>query len=150
MNDETGRQTGGHMFNHIVVPLDLSQRNRQALATARALAVRLGARVALLHVVRKLASMPGGETQAFYRRLAVMSERRLKREAREFAEAGIRVRIEVCIGDPAGEIVRRTRAGRADLIVMASHRIDPKQPTGWGTTSYKVGILSQCAILLVK
>lgn len=138
------------MFDHIVVPLDLSQRNKQALATARALAERLSARVTLLHVVQKLGRVPVGEIQAFYRRLTVMSKRRLKREAREFAEAGIRVRIEVCVGDPAGEIVRRTSGRRADLIVMASHRIDPKQPTGWGTTSYKVGILSQCAILLVK
>jgi nucleotide-binding universal stress UspA family protein len=138
------------MFDHIVVPLDLSQRNKQALATARALAERLGARVTLLHVVQRFASVPVADMQAFYRRLTIMSERRLKREAREFAEAGIRVRIEVCTGDPAGEIVRRTRGRRGDLIVMASHRIDPKQPTGWGTTSYKVGILSQCAILLVK
>lgn len=138
------------MFDHIVVPLDLSQRNKRALATARALAERLGARVTLLHVVQKLARVPVGEMRAFYRRLTAMSERQLNRAAQEFAEAGIRVRIEVCTGDPAGEIVRRTRGGRADLIVMASHRIDPKHPRGWGTTSYKVGILSQCAILLVK
>jgi nucleotide-binding universal stress UspA family protein len=138
------------MFDHIVVPLDLSQRNKHALATARALAERLGARVTLLHVVQKLARVPVGDMRAFYQRLTAMSERRLNRAAQEFAEAGIRVRIEVCIGNPASEIVRRTRGGRADLIVMASHRIDPKHPTGWGTTSYKVGILSQCAILLVK
>jgi nucleotide-binding universal stress UspA family protein len=138
------------MFDHIVVPLDLSQRNKQALTTARSLAERLGARVTLLHVVQTLARVPAGEMPAFYRRLTLMSERRLTREARKFTEAGIRVRVEVCTGDPAGEIVRRTRGRRADLIVMASHRIDPKHPTGWGTTSYKVGILSQCPILLVK
>ncbi|HEY7649194.1 MAG TPA: universal stress protein [Methylomirabilota bacterium] len=138
------------MFDHIVVPLDLSQRNTQALATARALAERLDARVTLLHVVQKLARVSVGEMRAFYRRLTAKSRRRLNRAAREFAEAGIPVRVEVCIGDPAHEIVRRTRGRRADLIVMASHRIDPKQPRGWGTTSYKVGILSQCAILLVK
>ena len=38
-----------------------------------------------------------------------------------------------------------------DLIVLAPHRIDLKDPSaGWGTVSHKVGILSPCAVLLVK
>jgi hypothetical protein len=37
-----------------------------------------------------------------------------------------------------------------DRIVLSSHRIDLQNPSaGWGTVSYKVGILSQCAVLLV-
>ena len=138
------------MFSHILVPLDLSERNERALAAARALAKRLGARVTLLHVVQAVPRLPVRELQAFYRRLTAESERRLKRAAQEFERAGLRVRTESCIGNPPSEIVRRASRRRADLIVMASHRVDPKHPTGWGTTSYKVGILSQCPILLVK
>ncbi len=38
-----------------------------------------------------------------------------------------------------------------DLIVLKSHRIDLENPSaGWGTVSYKVGILAQCPVLLVK
>jgi nucleotide-binding universal stress UspA family protein len=38
-----------------------------------------------------------------------------------------------------------------DLIVMSSHQVDPDDPaTGWGTISYKVGILAACPIMLVK
>jgi hypothetical protein len=38
-----------------------------------------------------------------------------------------------------------------DLIVLNSHRIDLKNPgAGWGTWSYKIGILSQRPVLPVK
>jgi nucleotide-binding universal stress UspA family protein len=59
--------------------------------------------------------------------------------------------VEVLIGSPAREIVRFATAKRVDLIVLGSHRIDLARPAaGWGTTSYKVGILCQCPVLLVK
>ena len=38
-----------------------------------------------------------------------------------------------------------------DLIVLKSHRIDRQNfSTGWGTVSYKVGILAQYPVFLVK
>lgn len=39
---------------------------------------------------------------------------------------------------------------RVDLLVMGSHKVKPRPGQGWGTTSYEVGILCQCPILLVK
>jgi universal stress protein A len=43
------------------------------------------------------------------------------------------------------------KARRADLIVLASHPVNPAMlGRDWGTISYKVGILAQCAVLLVK
>ena len=51
----------------------------------------------------------------------------------------------------AREIVKQAVANRVDLIVLTSHKIDLAHPAeGWGTTSYKVGILCQCPVLLVK
>ena len=38
-----------------------------------------------------------------------------------------------------------------DLIVLGSHTIEPGNAArGWGTTSYKVGLLCRCPVLLVK
>jgi hypothetical protein len=38
-----------------------------------------------------------------------------------------------------------------DLIIMASHRIDPDRPGhDWSSISYTVAILSPCPVLLVK
>ena len=54
-------------------------------------------------------------------------------------------------GNRAQEIVRYAMEAGVDLIVLTSHRIDLQDSSaGWGTVSYKVGILSQCPVLLVK
>jgi nucleotide-binding universal stress UspA family protein len=89
--------------------------------------------------------------RAFYDRLVKTSRRRLARAAKLFAVQGIMVRSQVLVGKPARVIVRAAAAARADLIVMGSHRVNPKRRgMGWGTTSCKVGILCRCPILLVK
>ena len=46
---------------------------------------------------------------------------------------------------------RPRRENDVDLIILGSQKIDPARPgQGWGTTSYKVGILCRCPVLLVK
>ena len=139
------------MFKHILVPIDLSDRNARNLKAALDLAISNRARVTLLHVVHHVAKIPFKEMQAFYRGLVVTSKRRLERAAAPFVAKGLAVRSEVLIGEPARDIVRVAAARKVDLVVMGSHRVDPARRTrGWGTTSYKVGIFCQCPILLVK
>lgn len=139
------------MFRHLLVPIDLSGRHARALGIALELARHHRARVTLLHVIHRLADTEPGELREFYRRLASKSESRLERAARRFVRAGLPVRTEVSIGDPARDIVRIATRRRADLIVMSSHRVDPAHPgAGWGTLSYKVGALCTCPVLLVK
>jgi nucleotide-binding universal stress UspA family protein len=149
-----GRARGGppqKVFERIVVPIDLSTRNVRPLKVALALARQGGASVTLFHVVQEVLGLAPGEMRAFYDRLLEMSRGKLGRAAKAFASRGIAVRCDVCVGDPAREIVRAAARGRADLIVMGSHRVDPgRRGAGWGTTSYKVGILCSCPILLVK
>ena len=140
------------MFKHILVPIDLSHKNARTLATALELATQNHARVTLLHVVQRVANIPVSEMRPFYRRLVEASRRRLAGAARPFAAKGLRVHGEVLVGEPAAEVVRRAMTARADLVVMGSHKVDParRDSRGWGTTSYKVGILCQCPIMLVK
>ncbi len=105
----------------------------------------------LVHVVQQVRGLPPGEIRAFYDRLVKTSRRELAGAAKLFAAQGITVRSKVLVGEPAHEIVRMAAAARTDLIVMGSHRVNPKRRgMGWGTTSYKVGILCRCPILLVK
>jgi nucleotide-binding universal stress UspA family protein len=57
----------------------------------------------------------------------------------------------VVYGRRAEEIVKYASANNVDLIVLASHRVNPSMVNrDWGTISYKVGILAQCPVLLVK
>ena len=139
------------MFARILVPIDLSDRNARPLKLALTLARQSRGSVTLFHVVQQVPRLTAGEMRAFYERLVKTSRRKLARAAKPFSGKGIAVRSEVCIGEPAREIVRAAASGRADLIVMGSHKVNPKRHgAGWGTTSYKVGILCRCPVLLVK
>jgi nucleotide-binding universal stress UspA family protein len=139
------------VFKRILVPLDLSARNRRTIDTARELAHLHGARVTLLHVVHQIPDLAATELGSFYRRLERVSARRLRRIAALFAARGLPVGVVVCIGEPAREIVKSAATRKIDLIVMGSHKVAPGPPSaGWGTTSYKVGIFCRCPVLLVK
>jgi nucleotide-binding universal stress UspA family protein len=139
------------MFKHILVPIDLSDRNARTLAVAAALAEPVRARVTLLHIVYRVRHLAAGELAGFYRRLEAISRRRLERAARPLVARGLRVRTEVVVGEPAIAIVAAAARRRASLVVMGSHRVVPGRPgRGGGTTSYKVGILCRCPVLLVK
>ena len=140
------------MFKHILVPLDLSAKNARALAVVLEMAQRNHARVTLLHVIQRIEHIPLGEMQAFYRRLETHAQRRLRLAARRFATKRVEVELVVLIGMPARDIVRHAEAKKVDLIVMSSHKItSPTRPGyGLGTTSYKVGILCRCPVMLVK
>jgi nucleotide-binding universal stress UspA family protein len=139
------------VFSRVLVPTDLTDRAARALKLALALAQDRPASVTLVHVVQQVPGLPPGEMRAFYDRLVKRSRRGLASAAKLFAARGITVRSQILIGEPAREIVRAAAAARADVIVMGSHKVNPKRRgMGWGTTSYKVGILCRCPILLVK
>ena len=139
------------MFKHIMVPIDLSDKQGRVLRVTRDLASQSHAHVTLLHVIHHVPDLPFGELRGFYRRLVKASQRRLALAAKQFAAKGLPVRAEVCIGEPAREIVRVATAEKVDLLVMGSHTVKPgRGARGWGTTSYKVGLMCRCPILLVK
>lgn len=141
----------GRLFGHVMVPVDLSDRNERALRAALALAREAGSRVTLFHVIQRVAGLAPGELEEFYRLLVERSERKLRVVARSFTSTGVEVSTQVRIGEPAAEIVRATLREAVDLVVMGSHKVKPgRRERGWGTTSYKVGIFCQCPILLVK
>jgi universal stress protein A len=146
----TGREVLG-VFKHILVPVDLGPMNRRALVTVRGLAQQGRTRVTLLHVIQRIEHVPFAELRRFYERVGTTVQKKMGAAVRRLARRKIPVRAEVLIGSPAREIVRYAAANRVDLIVLGSHRIDLAHPAaGWGTTSYKVGILCQCPVMLVK
>jgi nucleotide-binding universal stress UspA family protein len=139
------------MFRKILVPIDLSDRHQQALEIAARLAKESDGEVMLLHVIEIIPGLHLGEERDFYQHLERMALDHLTRLGRYLEEHHIPRREEIVYGNRASEIVRYAMETGVDLIVLSSHRIDPKDPAaGWGTVSYKVGILSQCPVLLVK
>jgi universal stress protein A len=147
-NSKTATESDFH-FRHILVPTDLTERTDKALQLAIKLASHGPARVTMLHVIETIDGLRFEELGPFYARL--------ERKARTAMNALVKRRPEsaaastVVYGRRAEEIVNFAAANDVDLIVLASHRVNPTLVNrDWGTISYKVGILAQCPVLLVK
>ena len=139
------------MFKHILVPVDLTDTHQPALEIAARLAKENDGEVTLLHVVEVIGEVWATEDRDFYNRLEQMARDHLARLGHALEARGVPRREEVVFGHRAPEIVRYAGEVGVDRIVLKSHRIDPENPSaGWGTVSYKVGILAQCPVLLVK
>ncbi|HEY8515442.1 MAG TPA: universal stress protein [Candidatus Binatia bacterium] len=139
------------MFKRILAPIDLSSRNERALRVAAELAAASSGTVTLLHVIQRIDGLPAAELKSFYTQLEKTARRKLAAAAKSITKKGVTVRCEVVIGEPMVDIVKHAERMRADVIVMASHRVEAKKgPQGLGTTSYKTAILCRCPILLVK
>ena len=139
------------MFKKILVPVDLTDTHQHAIEIAAQLAGEADGQVILLHVVEVVPGLWVEEERDFYDRIESAARDHLARLGRQLDDLHVARREEIIFGNRAEEIVRYAMETDVDLIVLSSHRIDLKNPgAGWGTLSYKIGILSQCPVLLVK
>ena len=142
--------TSGAPFRHIIVPTDLTDRTARALE----LTFRLSdtrSRVTLLHVVQTIPGLAFDDLRPAYEKHRDRAARKMAAIVNRVTAPGLGVDIKIVYGPRAETIVRTAATMRADLIVLASHRVNPSMVgRDWGTISYKVGILAQCPVLLVK
>ena len=139
------------MFQRILVPTDLTERATKALDLALKLSAPAGGRVILLHVIETVRGLELDEGEPFYQKLEQKAQRIMATTRERLPKTQTEVVQEIVYGDRAEEIVRFAAVHNIDLIVLASHRITPSVVgRDWGTISYKVGILAQCPVLLVK
>ncbi len=141
-------------FSHILVPVDLTPKNRAALDIAFELASENKARVSILHVTQTIDAAdqtPDDETQAFYDRIQNRVRNDLESLSQRFADAGLEVEVKLPLGRPLQQIIEFSEAHQIDLIVMSSHPVKKDDLLqSWGTLSYKVSVACDCPILLVK
>lgn len=141
-------------FRHILVPVDHGARNQAALEIALDLAVEYTARVTLLHVIQTIGEQeqsPDDESRRFYDHLRQRVQSDISAMAEPFQKAGIDVVVTTPVGDRLREIAKCSSDHDVDLIVMSSHRVDPKDlAASWGTLSYRVSVVCDTPILLVK
>ncbi len=139
------------MFHHLLIPVDLGDRSERALDIAKDLAEPSHATVTLLHVIETIPGANFDEFQSFYAELEARAQQRLGDLASRLTSSGVDVSQEIVYGRPTEEVVRFASSRSIDLVVLSSHTVDISQPgRGWGTLSYKIGILSPCPVLLVK
>jgi universal stress protein A len=139
------------MFKHILVPVDLSPKNQQTVEIAVNVASLGGGKITLLHVIELITDTTFEEFEDFYSNLEQKARQGMAELAAPYVERKISLERLILYGSRAQEILKFAEGNDVDLIVMNSHKVDLADPTqGWGTMSYKVGILAQCPVMLVK
>jgi nucleotide-binding universal stress UspA family protein len=138
------------MFKKILIPLDLTDRHEHALKVATALARHEGGEVTLLHVIELIPGLSREEEPTFYSRLERMATSHLERWA-TLAGDKVKVRGEVVFGNRVQEVVNYAARMGAELIVLTSSKLEGNNLlAGWGSLSYRIGLLCSCPVFLVK
>ena len=138
-------------FQHILSPVDFTEKNSAALEISRDMASWNDASVTLLHVIERVQYADDEEIRSFYRSLEAKARDNLAQMAQQFLDQGLAVQQSVVYGRRGPEIVRYTIEHGVDLVVMSSHQVDLSDLAGeWATLSYQVSILCPCPVLLVK
>jgi universal stress protein A len=139
------------MFKNILVPTDFLDDDQHALDIAVRLCSMDNGKISLLHVIEVIQNTTFEEFEDFYSGLETRSFKGLNGIIDRLDTKEIMVEPRVVYGNRTREIVRYAEENSADLIIMKSHKVDLEERSqGWGTISYKVSILAQCPVLLVK
>ena len=138
------------MFDHILVPVDFTDKSAKALEAAIKMADLYRARLTLLHVIETL-EYEDSELQAFYTSLESAAWSKLNPMTEQCVNAGIQVNQDVIFGRRAVSIVDYASDAKADLLILGSHKIvSDNPPKNLLTLSYQVSLMCQCPVLLVK
>src|SRR5438552_1838151 len=139
------------MFHRILVPTDLTGKSMAAVDLAYEFATQFKAEVILLHVIETIEHVQFEELKPFYQRLENSARNGLNEFSERFMTNKLKVDQAIVYGHRSEEIIDYVVENGVDLIIMASHRIDPDRPGhDWSSISYAVAILSPCPVLLVK
>ena len=167
--DKAKRGATSVSFGRILIPLDGSKIAARVLTGAQDLAKRLGARIDLLAVVEPettelpsympfAMSVPHVEDSASERERAeeVLLERihaateYLNSVGNSLRDDGLKVDVEVKVGDPAQEIVANAKRGRTDVIAMATRGRSAIGRGLLGSVTDKVTHSSAVPMLIVR
>jgi len=139
------------MFKHILVPSDFTEKSVNALDIAAKMAPYNLSRITLLHVIEIIEDTEYEEFSGFYDKLKKRAQKKMVRMADSYADEKLAIDTVIAYGKRSIEIVKFANEKSVDLIVLSSHKIDMENiGQGWGTISYKVAILANCPVMMVK
>ena len=139
------------MFKNILVPTDLTDRDRKAMEIAVRMAHQDTGKITLLHVIETIEDAQTEDFQKFYKQLGTRSGQKMDLVINQYRKGDLVIEKQILFGRRVHEIINFAAHSDVDLIIMSSHRLDAENLTeGWGTISFKVGVLSHCPVMLVK
>ena len=138
------------MFKHILLPVDLTDKNTPAIEAAKTLIDAAEGTITILHVI-ELLDAPMEELQDFYQELEERARSKMEKASAPLRDLGVNVESHVRYGKRVPEIVQFADEHSVDLVVISSHRIDPADPSRtWMTLSHQLAILVTRPVLIVK
>jgi nucleotide-binding universal stress UspA family protein len=139
------------MYKRILLPLDLTDRHGAALRRAAEVAAHSDAQIRLLHVVATIAGLDFDSQQDFYGRLYDTSQSKLAAAAAQLAAQGHHVEFATVYGNRGDEILKYAVEQDIDLMIVRAQALNTEAPqSGLASLSWKLGLLTNCDVLLVK
>ncbi len=132
----------------ILTTTDFSDDSRAGVRYAAALAEKLNADVALLHVVEPRSWMDRLEARKDSE-LVALAQAQLAKLAKREVGGDVTVTSSVCTGKPFHEITTAASEGAADLIVIATHGYTGVERILLGSTAERVVRHAPCPVLIV-
>jgi nucleotide-binding universal stress UspA family protein len=138
------------MYQRILVAIEHSPADKAILEHVRLLAAHMGSELHLVHVADGWAARNFDRFQL--RESEEMKEDRdyLTKIAEDLTSQGLKVSIELAMGDPADELIRLAEERRADLLAMSTHGHRFLNDLVRGTTVNRVRHLVKIPVLLVR
>jgi len=141
------REEENNMYTRILVPLDGSSAAEIALPYAEEIASRHGAEIILASV----SDLTAVETDHLYRSYLEHIAEQVQRQLKDWgAKEGAKVKSEVLLGTPAGEILRYADENNVSLITMASRGRSSRGPWLLGNIAAKVLRATGKPVLIVR
>ena len=127
-------------LRHVLTAVDFSEPARSAFDYALGLSRANAAELTAVHVVPTDRSFDGGGLE----RIALVAELRQAANA-----AGVRLKVSVQNGDPAGGILQHARATRPDLIVLGTNERSGIDRVRFGSVAETVLLRAEQPVLIV-
>lgn len=142
----------------ILVPVDFSKYSVQTMNFALMLSRITGASITVMHVFEKPvlpeAIWMSKQVIDIYRDYYKKAERKAKEELKKFVQGfdtkGANLKTEVVSGIPYIEIVKVSRKGRFDLIILGSKGLTVLEKVLLGSTADRVVRRAKCSVLVLK
>ncbi|MDD5170230.1 MAG: universal stress protein [Syntrophales bacterium] len=139
------------MFRQILVPTDFSQKHINPLEVATNLAKKYKSTTHILHVVEIIPNTTFSEYKKFYNNLEKKAQKQMSILMSDYEDKSIQILPHIIYGNRVQEILKFVKEHEIDLIIMNSHKVELENPIhNWGTISYRVALLSETPIMLVK
>jgi nucleotide-binding universal stress UspA family protein len=134
---------------------DFSSASRRAFDTALMIAKSVNAKLAIVHVLAPVVTVPDQYIDAatldqLDKQARQWSTRHLDRLAARATKAGVPASVVLRDGDPADQIVRVCRATKSDLIIVGTHGRRGLQKFFLGSVAERVVSTAACPVVTVR